>query len=463
MKAIGIDIGTTTICAVLLDADTGMLLVSEALPNTSTLSSAYAWEKQQDPGIILTICNTLLNSFLENNDDITSIGVTGQMHGIVYVNVNGASVSPLYTWQDGRGNLEYKDSTSYSEYLTKKTEIRMATGFGLTTHFYNLINHMVPEDASTFCTISDFIAMSLSNEPRPLLHQSMAASLGLYDLQNQCFDAAALKEAGIQKDFLPAIASTERIIGTTKVGIPVSIALGDNQASFLGSVNAGSSILVNVGTGSQISFCSNKLSTSPHLEYRPYINNSYLIVGSPLCGGYSYSLLKNFFEEILQMFDTTSDSSVYEVMNEAAYDIYNTADKLTIDTRLNGTRADSSFTGSVKNLTANTFHPAHLVLGVLQGICNELYDFSKEYPEELKQSGTLVGSGNGIRMNPLLQKIFCDTFHMTLKIPLYSEEAAYGSALFSLYTIQYYKTLAEIQNLITYQSKGIEDVTNGSY
>lgn len=48
MKAIGIDIGTTTICAVVIDADTGNLLTSKTLPNTSAISSSHSYEKLQD-------------------------------------------------------------------------------------------------------------------------------------------------------------------------------------------------------------------------------------------------------------------------------------------------------------------------------------------------------------------------------------------------------------------------------
>ena len=44
-------------------------------------------------------------------EDIAVIGITGQMHGIVYTDCNGMAISPLYTWQDGRGNLPYGDTT----------------------------------------------------------------------------------------------------------------------------------------------------------------------------------------------------------------------------------------------------------------------------------------------------------------------------------------------------------------
>ena len=45
------------------------------------------------------------------------------MHGILYADENGAAVSPLYTWQDERGNLEYKDGATYAEYLNSKATV----------------------------------------------------------------------------------------------------------------------------------------------------------------------------------------------------------------------------------------------------------------------------------------------------------------------------------------------------
>ena len=42
--------------------------------------------------------------FFARYPDIERIGVTGQMHGILYLDGEGNAVSPLYTWQDARGD-----------------------------------------------------------------------------------------------------------------------------------------------------------------------------------------------------------------------------------------------------------------------------------------------------------------------------------------------------------------------
>ena len=74
------------------------------MENQSFLKSNAAWEKVQDPQHILEKTRTLLEKILKEYPDIKAIGLTGQMHGILYVDVQGKHVSPLYTWQDGRGN-----------------------------------------------------------------------------------------------------------------------------------------------------------------------------------------------------------------------------------------------------------------------------------------------------------------------------------------------------------------------
>ena len=38
------------------------------------------------------------------------------------------------------------------------------------------------------------------------------------------------------------------------------------------------------------------------MGFRPDIDNDYLIVGAPLYGGTSYSLLKNFFVDVMGLF-----------------------------------------------------------------------------------------------------------------------------------------------------------------
>ncbi|MDE7287722.1 MAG: hypothetical protein K2N55_12905, partial [Lachnospiraceae bacterium] len=94
MKAIGIDIGTTTICAVVLDMEKGIQLEKTIIPNRF-IKSDINWEKIQDPDRICSCVEGIVCGYIKKYKDISSIGVTGQMHGIVYTDANGKSLSPL--------------------------------------------------------------------------------------------------------------------------------------------------------------------------------------------------------------------------------------------------------------------------------------------------------------------------------------------------------------------------------
>ena len=119
MKTIGIDIGTTTLSGIVLEkTDTGKPKVLEAktIENGSFLPTVKDWERIQDAEKIIKKGRELLDDFLDRYPDVERIGLTGQMHGIVYIDKEGNGVSPLYTWQDARGNLcEEKKSSLVEE------------------------------------------------------------------------------------------------------------------------------------------------------------------------------------------------------------------------------------------------------------------------------------------------------------------------------------------------------------
>lgn len=87
MKIIGIDIGTTSICAVVTDADSGELIASVSAPNRAFIASDKPFEKIQDPAVIMSTVRELISSL--GTHDAAAIGFSGQMHGILYTDSCG--------------------------------------------------------------------------------------------------------------------------------------------------------------------------------------------------------------------------------------------------------------------------------------------------------------------------------------------------------------------------------------
>lgn len=477
MRAAGFDIGTTTVCGVLIDLESGRTVKTQTRKNDSWIKGE-SYERLQDPARIWQLVQAIYQDFLAE-DEIAAIGLTGQMHGLVYVDAEGSAVSPLYTWEDERGNRFVTDTEkekgtgfdrkaahqTYAQQLSNLTGYPMATGFGLTTHYYNLKNNLVPKQATTFCTIHDYIAMKLTGRKKPLMTASDAASFGCFDVETMCFDAAALKRAGIDASVLPECTADFTLVGSTAEKIPVAAAIGDNQASVIGALRSmEKSLLINIGTSSQVSMClplpeakmrkemQRKLQLAG-IELRPVCGDLFLLVGAGLCGGRAYALLERFFARTVElMTGKAPENQLYEQMNALLAERGLEDGDLKIDTRFCGTRMDPERRGGITGLGETNFKPEEFTFGVLRGMAEELDTFY----QEMRKDGAgapeyLIGSGNAVRSNPYLQKIFEKLFGMELQIPCHREEAAYGAAMAAMTAAGCVDSLDEAQKLISYE------------
>ena len=92
-----------------------------------------------------------------------------------------------------------------------------------------------------------------------------------------------------------------------------------------------------------------------------------------------------------------------------------------------------------------------MILGVIRGIAGELFDFYEQGAQK-SRGPVMVGSGNGIRKNPLMQQVIEDTFGMKLLIPALEEEAALGVALLAMYQTGRAGDWSEVSRLIRYNN-----------
>jgi sedoheptulokinase len=448
MRSIALDIGTTKICALAVDEDDGAVLEILSADN-AFLPSSFPWERIQDPEYTLGIAEELCSSLIKKHSPVRGIGVSGQMHGILYVNPEGKAVSPLYTWQDMCGAQPYRDGKRYADYLKQFSSAPLSAGYGLATHFYRCRAAAVPAGASGICTIGDYIAMSLCAVHTPCIHATNAAGLGFFDLSGLSFDLPAMESAGLDPSVLPRISGEYEVVGETRGGIPMCAAIGDNQASFLGSVrDTDSSILVNIGTGSQISLVTGRAEKAGGLEPRPFFEGTFLLVGASLAGGRAYAFLEAFFRGVLSMAGVSAGRPLYQAMD--ALTDQPPADPLEVNTMFAGSRRDASLRGWIKNISEDNFTPAALVRGFLDSMARELHDMFLLAPEKNAYQ-RLVGSGNGFRKNQPLRRIVSEKFNMPVSMTRYQEEAAYGAALFALIGTGRFSGISEARRMVQYQ------------
>ena len=302
------------------------------------------------------------------------------------------------------------------------------------------------------CTIFDYAAMKLTGRTAPLMHTSGAASWGLFDSVDARWMAEKIAACGMDLSFLPEVTDACVTAGTTPDGIPVSCAIGDNQASFIGSVrDAGESVLVNMGTGGQISMQGFTPVPLEDLEMRPMGAKKFILVGSTLCGGRAYALLEKFIRDIAKL-SGYEGGPLYEAVNRIALDNLEIDDPWTADTRFSGTRRQGNLRGSYTSISNDNFDAAHLINATLNGIADEIMDlYGRILKAEVTLPTQLIGSGNGLRRNPALRRVFERRFGLEMRIPVHTEEAAYGAALFGMAAAGIFPNLDAARALIRYE------------
>ena len=449
---IGIDIGTTTVCAYVLKLGDGTPLAVYRTENGSDLPPLFAGDHRQDADLLYRRVQHLLDTVIAHYPCLCAIGFTGQMHGVLCTDKLGQALTPLYTWQDERAG---QGTPSACDVIWEKTGYRVSAGYGLATVYALMRDGEFPTDTACICTVMDYAAAKLCGVPITRMHTTNAASLGIYDTEKQTFDAEALCKIGICSTLLPEVCDTIGIIGRYR-GIPVTTPIGDNQASFLGSVrDPETTALANFGTGSQISFLASAdagMTNGSSVEVRPFPGGRYLISGSALCGGRAYALLERFFREAFSVVGQDTGEP-YWLLNRLAAEgleqMHQGGQSLSVKTTFCGTRDHPDAAGSITGIREELFTPQALAVGVLRGMTEELYDmFCSVSHSHITR---LTASGNAVRKNPVLCQVLAEVFGMSIRIPAAQEEAAFGAAMTAAVGAGYADSVQELGCWVNYQ------------
>lgn len=454
---IGLDIGTSKICAVLINSDNGELVSSVSKENDSQIifnsEDRVLWAEQSPEKILQVVVDVLKDLTTENTrliKYIRGIGITGQMHGMLLVDENKKPITNLITWEDKRclsiiagSNRTYLDEIKniFKNKQNKNNGCIPSAGYmGCSLYWLNK-NGLLTENSYKSVFIGDFIFSKLTGEDF-YTDFTDAGSSGIFDVLNNCWDKEFISLLNIPYNIFPEVVLPGEIKGFLQKSvseitglpsnIPVCCAVGDNPASFLGSLCDWNDISINIGTGSQISCIIDSFVSIENLEIRPFFDKKYILVGAGLCGGRAYHYLNNFLKEIGETFFSNSEeSNLFEKMNSIAELVGFGCDGLICDTRFEGSRENPEIKGAFKNVTKNNFTIKHFCRSVLEGIVDELHNCYKKFNKKSSGINYITASGNAIRKNPLMAKIISRTFKLPVRISLYEEEAAYGAALLS--------------------------------
>jgi sedoheptulokinase len=433
MKTIGIDLGTTKVAIVVVN-ETGIVLEVVSRMHHSKLETTVPGAAEQDAEKIFACVRDMLQELPQHiHQEIGAVGITGQMHSLL---IRGREkLSPLITWQDRRCGKELITE------FNRVSGLSLHEGFGGLTLARLAAEGRLDDDMQA-ATISDMLVAELTGNNAILTDPTHAASWGIYDCDRKDWAFDALAQLSIPNAILPSIRASGSVAGqiSTKAsakyglvaGIPVLNAIGDNQASILGTgYDARQELYLTLGTGAQLSAVVDSMPENipEELEIRPFPGGRFLLVSAALCGGSAFAWLgdtiNNFRRDLgdaelprNELLDRLDELALKELKTEKT--------ELTLLPHFLGERHDSTLHGTVCGLTLNNATPGKLAAALALGIVRNLM---RPFPVDLLSTRKIViGSGNAVRLLKSIQFAIEQEFGLPLRIAQMPEEAAFGAA-----------------------------------
>lgn len=438
--SLGIDVGTSKVACVVVERGSGRAVLVRSAEHGAAVCGRAGYFEQRSDAVMEKIVELVRGCDAGIRDGIASIGVAGQMHGVVEWRASGEA-SNLITWQDQRASIEGK--------LQKIQEIEgcgeLRNGFGFTT-----LKMLSDEDklkSYDYCgTIHDYFVWLLTGNL--FIDQTNAASWGLYDIRKSEFDERAIEKLGIPSNILPKVVKCGSKAGVLsekwaqklglRKGIPVMVAMGDNQASIIGSSDTMSEdeCFITIGSSTQMSIIISKqkalsLEMKPSFEIRPFVNDKFIAVTAPMCGGQSWAFLKDTIKNWFREFgiDNISDDLIYKKIDQLAMNEIDSDDLPIISPHFLGERWNEKILSSFTGVNFYNFSLGKVAAAMALGIIRNL---KSNFPEEcFEMCKTIIANGNAVRKNQSLQKAIFKVFGFYPKLKEGIEEAAFGAAILS--------------------------------
>jgi xylulokinase len=228
-RLVGLDVGTTGVKALALSPEGEVLARAEEEYGLSTPRPGWA---EQDPEDWWRAAERALAAL---GAEPTSIGLSGQMHGLVVLDEQARVLRPAILWNDQRTELECAEIEERIGLarLVELTGNRALTGFTapkllwLRRHepdvFGRIAHVLLPKD---------YVRFRLTAERASDV--SDASGTLLFDVANRRWSDELLGELDLDPAWLPRALESPEVSGESGAGVPVAAGAGDQAAAALG-------------------------------------------------------------------------------------------------------------------------------------------------------------------------------------------------------------------------------------
>ncbi len=469
---LGIDLGTSSVKAVLFDPDTSQTLAvaGEEYP----IHKPQPDRAEQYPSEWAAATDNVIAQVIAQSgrDDIAGIGFSGQMHGVSLYSPKRGFVRPSIIWADQRMAHEVDEIVALvgADEHARICGTLPAAGFTAPTLLW-LKKHQpqVLEGDVTLLFPKDAVRLHLGGEI--CTDYSDAAGSGMYNVSAKTWAQPIIDGAGFPQAIFPRVHESSaqvgetRAVGTLKAGVPLYAGSADQPAQAVANgLIAPGLASVSVGSGGQVCVpvvraADGTLATDRRLHvFNHAVPETYYVLGAILSAGLSLRWLR----DLLGM---RSDTNAYPTLSQEAAAVPTGAEGLIFLPYLTGERTphmDARARGAFIGLTpAHT--RGHLARAIMEGVCFAMRQ-SLEIALSLGgQAESVIGAG-GAMDSDLWRQIMTDILGLPLQKPLLSEQAGVGAALIAGVGAGIYSSFADAKARVTrYSAPSLPDAARHAF
>jgi xylulokinase len=443
---LGIDIGTSGTKTILID-ENGKTRASRTV-EYPLLTPRPGWAEQKPDDWWKATCESCQAVIAKSRikpDEIQGVGLSGQMHGSVFLDEKGRVIRPAILWCDARTAAEC------DEIMTKVGPRRMhelvsnpaLAGFTVPKVVW-LRNHE-PEKYAKVRQIllpKDYVRYKLTGEYAAEV--SDAAGTAMFDVKNRRWSEELLKILDIPIEWLPKVYESYDVVG--KISGPAAKATGlakgtpvigggaDNTCGAVGSgIVVEGRVMTSLGTSGVIFAPTNEPQVDPQERLHTFVHSTrrqWYLMGVVLSAGMSLQWYRNEMAEAERAEAKKKKRDVYDLMMAQADKTPVGAEGLFFLPYLMGERSphkDPHARGAFVGLSFR-HGKGHLIRAIVEGVAFALRD-SLEIMKDLGTKMDEVRLIAGGAKSPFWRKTIANVFGLPIAIPEKTEGPAMGAAI----------------------------------
>ena len=439
---LGYDIGSSSVKATLMQADTGQVMGSAFSPEQEMeiIAPQSGWAQQHAQTWwqhVVTVTNKLKVQIEFNPEDIKAIGISYQMHGLVTVDRNGEPLRPAIIWCDSRAvDIGRRAAEDLGRDNCLKNLLNLPGNF--TASKLKWVKDNEPDIYSKIYKVmlpGDYIAFKMTDQIRTT--QSGLSEGILWDFQKQALSDMVLDYYGLDAEFIPELVpvfshqgqltkNAAKQLGLT-ADIPVTYRGGDqpNNALSLNVLNPGE-IAATAGTSGVVYGVSNRADYDPKSRVNTFVHVNHTSdtprYGVLLCIN-GTGILNSWLRHNL------TDQMDYAQMNELAAEVPVGSEGLVILPYGNGaerTLENKDIGSIIHGLNFNIHNRSHILRAAQEGIVFAL-NYGLEIMKQISVHTHTVRAGYAnMFLSPLFSQAFANLSGSAVE--LYNTDGSQGAA-----------------------------------